>query len=88
MTSEKKPLDKKLLAAAVGLFVVGFVLGQNNNAFSPFGPQEPDRPFLRFIAKAAKFGLWLMVVEPPPPDLPERSFVKHDPDYISHREGW
>ena len=87
MTSEKKPLDKKLLAAAVGLFVVGFVLGQNNNAFSPFGPQEPDRPFLRFIAKAAKFGLWLMVVEPPP-EIPEHSYVSHDMDVINHRRGW
>jgi hypothetical protein len=84
-----KPLDKRLLAAAVGVFVVGWVIGQNSPGGSfPWQPEKP-RPVLTALARLAKFGLWLMVVEPPPPDLPpERSFVKHDPDYISHREGW
>jgi len=83
-----KPLDKRLLAAAVGLFVVGWVIGQNSPGGSfPWQPEKP-RPVLTALARLAKFGLWLMVVQPPPPDLPERSFVRHDPDYISHREGW
>ena len=88
MTAQAKQFDKRLIGAAVALFAVGFVLGQGNSSFSPFGPQQPDRPLLRMVAKAAKFGLWLMVVEPPPPDATERSYVSHAPDHINYREGW
>ena len=84
-----KPLDRRLLAAAVGLFVAGWLIGQHAPSVSLPWETEKPRPVLTALARIAKFGLWLMVVEPPPPDLPsERSFVNRAPDYISHREGW
>jgi hypothetical protein len=83
-----KPIDKRLLAAAVGLFVVGWFIGQNQSGGGlPWQPAKP-RPVLTALARIAKFGLWLMVVSPPPPDLPEYAHTDHDDNYISHREGW
>jgi hypothetical protein len=84
---DAKPLDRRLLAAAVGLFVVGWIIGQHSPGGTlPWQPEKP-RPVLTALARLAKFGLWLMVVEPVPPDLPQQ-YARHDPDYISHREGW
>ena len=83
-----KPLDRRLLAAAVGLFVAGWLIGQHAPSVSLPWETEKPRPVLTALARIAKFGLWLMVVQPPPPDVPPDQFVRHDPDYISHREGW
>jgi hypothetical protein len=84
-----KPLDKRLLAAAVGLFVAGWLIGQHSPGGSlPWQPEKP-RPVMTALARLAKFGLWLLVVEPVPDDLPQDLYLaRHDPDYISHREGW
>jgi hypothetical protein len=79
-------LDRKLVAIAAALFVAGWFLGQQGQGAFPWQPQK-DRPVLRFLAKVAKTGLWLLVVEPVPDDLPEYASVT-DHNHINHREGW
>lgn len=84
----KAKWDTRTIAAAVVLFAAGFVLGQANHGFSPWQP-ESDRPVLRFVARVAKLGLWIMVADQPP--VPDTGYVAHckpGEQCISHREGW
>ena len=83
-----KPVDRKVLAIGIGLLAVGFVLGQGSGGSLPWAPKK-ERPILTALARVAKLGLWLLVVEPVPDDLPENQYATHvDCDHISHREGW
>jgi len=84
-----KPLDKKFLAIGIGLMAVGWAMGQGSCGIPlPWQPQK-DRPILRALAKLAKLGLWVLVVEPVPDDLPdENQYTRFDTDTINHREGW
>jgi hypothetical protein len=84
-----KPLDRKILAIGIGLLAVGFVLGQGSGGGSlPWAPKK-ERPFLTALARLAKLGLWVLVVEPVPDDLPdENQYTRFDTDSINHREGW
>lgn len=83
-----RPLDKRVLAIGIGLLCVGFVLGQNYDGGDlPWVPKK-QRPFLSAIARVAKFGLWLMVVEPVPEDVAANQYTLIDCDAINHREGW
>jgi hypothetical protein len=84
-----KPVDKKILAIGIGLLAVGFVLGQGSGGGSlPWAPKK-ERPILTALARLAKLGLWVLVVEPVPDDLPgENQYTRFDTDSINHREGW
>lgn len=83
-----KPLDRKLLAIGIGLLAVGFVLGQGSGGSLPWAPKK-ERPILTALARVAKLGLWLLVVEPVPDDLPDdNQYTRIDCDHINHREGW
>ena len=84
-----KPIDRKVLAIGIGLLAVGFVLGQGSSGGSmPWAPKK-EKPILTALARVAKLGLWLLVVEPVPDDLPDNQYATHvDCDHISHREGW
>lgn len=87
-----KPLDKRLLAAALLLFVVGYALGQSGGGILPFAPKK-ERPLLNLVARVAKLGLWLMVVEPPPSDVPSHNSYAvrcepGDPECLNHKAGW
>jgi hypothetical protein len=84
-----KPIDRKILAIGIGLLAVGFVLGQGSGGGSlPWAPKK-ERPFLTALARLAKLGLWVLVVEPVPDDLPDENQYTHlDTDVINHREGW
>lgn len=79
-------IDRKLVACGVAVFIAGWFLGQQAGGDLPWKPAK-DRPFLTFVAKVAKTGLWLLVVEPVPDDLPEYASVV-DHNHINHREGW
>lgn len=85
----KPGIDRRLIAAGLLLFALGWFTGQGNG--NPFGPTRPDRPFLSALAKLAKAGLWLLVVEPVPDDLPPEDRMakmgRRD-NTINHREGW
>ena len=84
-----KPLDRKLLTIGIGLLAVGFVMGQGAGGGSlPWAPKK-ERPILTALARLAKLGLWVLVVEPVPDDLPDDNQYTHlDTDIINHREGW
>lgn len=83
-----KPIDRKILAIGIGLLVVGFAMGQGSGGGGlPWMPKK-ERPILTALARIAKLGLWLMVVEPVPEDLPENQYTYSDTDVINHREGW
>lgn len=77
-------IDHRLLAIAVGLFIAGWLIGQHSGGL--LGPQN-DRPVLKFLARVAKIGLWVMVAEQPPQDCHDNSYASHG-DQINHREGW
>jgi hypothetical protein len=86
--SASKPIDRKILAIGIGLLVVGFAMGQGSGGGGlPWMPKK-ERPILTALARIAKLGLWLMVVEPVPEDLPENQYTHSDTDVINHREGW
>ena len=87
MDSKFPKVDKTLAAAVVIAATVGFLLGgqvQNN----PFKPQK-ERPFLKFLAKVARLGLWVTAFADPPPASVNYALQRHPSnDYVSHREGW
>jgi hypothetical protein len=85
----KPAIDRKILAIGIGLLVVGFALGQGSGGGGlPWMPKK-ERPILTALARIAKLGLWLMVVEPVPDDLPDQNQYTHlETDVINHREGW
>jgi hypothetical protein len=86
-TPAKGRIDRRLVAAALLLFALGWFAGRGNG--NPFAPLQPKRPFLAALAKIAKAGLWLLVVEPVPDDLPpEDRLAKMGRGTINHREGW
>lgn len=58
----------------------------------PFGPPAPDRPVLRWIAKAAKNLLWIAIVaDPPPVQSPHMVRAQVGADgyqELEHARGW
>jgi hypothetical protein len=82
-----KPIDRKILAIGIGLLVVGFMMGQGSGGSLPWAPKK-NRPILSAIARLAKLGLWIMVVEPSPDDALANQYTRYDADAINHREGW
>lgn len=86
-TPTAKKIDRRLVAAAAALLLVGFFAGQAGGP-GIFTPKK-QRPVLTLLAKVAKAGLWLLVVEPVPDDLPdEHTYARLDSNTINHREGW
>ena len=43
---------------------------------------EPDRPVLKFLAKAARLGMWLLIVGEPAPK--QQAVHAAAPDHIDH----
>ena len=84
--TKRLSIDRRIVALGLALFVAGWLLGQGAGGTMPWTPAR-DRPVLTFLAKLAKTGLWLLVVEPVPDDLPEYASVT-DHNHINHREGW
>lgn len=89
-------LDKNLVLVAVVAFAVAWWAAHNTSGDfipNPFVPQRPDRPFLKFVAKAAKTCLWVFMFAEPKPECPPRMHVVRatiGPDgheLIDHAEG-
>ena len=57
-------LDRKTLLVLAAAFAIGYFLAQS--APSP-EPPAPDRPALRWLARAAKNLLWIAAFADPPP---------------------
>lgn len=70
-------MNKQTIVLAVILaFALGGWIGDE-------AKPKPDRPVLKFLAKAARWGLWLMVVGEPAPEPPQ--YTKASPDNIDHK---
>lgn len=64
-------IDKNIVLAAVAAFALAWFMCHSDGTIpNPFVPQRPKRPFLQFLAKAAKTALWVVAfAEPKPTDL-------------------
>lgn len=85
-------IDRKTLLIMVAAFAVGYFVSGSS---SPPGPPAPDRPVLRWIAKAAKSLLWIaLIAEQPPAQAAERQLVHAPPvgedgyQVVDHGRGW
>jgi len=68
-------------------FVVGFALAWWNFASKPDATPLDDRPVLQWVARLAKFGLWVALAAEPPPD--DRQIARAvSPDSVNHNRGW
>lgn len=88
-------LDKRMVLVAVAAFAIAFFVAQRpgEGPFpNPFAPARPERPFLKFVVKAAKTFLWVaMFAEERPADPPYRDHASIGPDGVqclNHAEGW
>lgn len=84
-------IDRKVVAAAlVGLAIGWWLTGSSQPAPAPAN----DRPVLRWVAKAARWALWLSLAaesppEPQPNDLASRHMIGPDGQpVIDHGRGW
>lgn len=61
---------------------------------SPFVPEKPkDRPFLKFVARVARLGLWVaLAAEKAPSEAEQRQtiaqFDENGNRVLNHAEGW
>ena len=64
-----------LVLALIAAFLVGGYVGDEMKP-------KPDRPVLRFLAKAARVALWFAAFSEPPP--PPQYGHHPDPDHLDH----
>lgn len=85
-------IDRKVVAAALVGLAIGWYLTSGEQA--PEAPQ--NRPVLRWVAKAARWALWLSLAaesppepQPQPDDLASRHMIGPDGQpVIDHGRGW
>ena len=84
-------------AADLRPFVIAGILGVALGWFaatSPVSPVKPapERPVLRFLARMAKLGLWVVAfADPPPADVHHVVHARvdeHGQKVLHHGEGW
>lgn len=88
-------IDKRMVLVAAAAFAIAFFVSQNGGSSpipNPFAPARPDRPVLKFIARAAKTFLWIAVfAEERPADPHYTAHAAIGPDghqVLNHAEGW
>lgn len=87
--------EKQLLYIAGGLLAVGYLFGQLN-ASKEKKPSFFERPFVQFIGKAAKGGMWVMLFADyvmPANTASDQAHTNYspgdlNPDQINLRGGW
>jgi hypothetical protein len=84
-------IDRKTLLAMIAAIAVGYWLAGSSSSTPP----AQDRPVLRWVAKAAKFFLWVsLVAEQPPAQGAERQLVHAPPigddgyQVLDNGKGW
>jgi hypothetical protein len=81
-----KPDHRLTVVASIVCLALGWWLATSPE--SPVRPDPtPDRPVLRFLAKVAKLGLWVMLAGEEPPTTVNH-IAQHGPHTINHAEGW
>lgn len=81
-------IDRKTVYVLIAAVAFGWWMSSHN---APQPPQ-PDRPVRTWLARLARFGLWVMLIGEQPPQ-PEQRFVhaKVDADgnrLLNNAEGW
>jgi hypothetical protein len=86
-------IDRKTATIALVALMVGYWLSGSHE--SPLGPPAPpDRPVLRFLARAAKSLLWVALAAEKPPEPVEQTYVVHAQvgrdghPILNHARGW
>lgn len=64
-----------IIIAIIVAFLIGGYVGDE------LRPQ-PERPFLKFLARAAKVAMWVMIMEEPQPQRYQA--VSADADHVDH----
>lgn len=83
----------------IRLLVIAGILGCAIGWFAATSPSSPirpapDRPVLRFLAKIARTGLWVMMFAEQPPKEEAKHYIVHarvDEDgnkVLNHGQGW
>ena len=88
-------LDRNTLMLLAAGFFLWWLCGPSAPKPQPFAPPV-DRPVLRWIARAAKTALWIMVFAEGPPAGPPQSKLVHAHgeigedgfQRIDHSKGW
>lgn len=81
--------DRKAITLAVAIFAGGWMIGQQaGDSFLPWQPNGKSRPVMKFLARLAKTGLWVMLAAEQP--QPEAHYTNHAYRHgeLNHREGW
>jgi|GEM_PF-886272 len=84
----QRDLRPLVIAGILGLALGWFA------ATSPISPVKPapERPVLRFLAKVAKIGLWVVAFADPPPTqahhVVHARVDEHGNKVLHHGEGW
>lgn len=87
-------IDKRMVLVAVAAFALAFFIAKSPDGIpNPFAPEKPERPFLKFVIRAARTFLWVAMFAEPKPEVPANHVVqaKIGPDgheYLNHAEGF
>lgn len=82
-------IDRGTVLIVLAAFAVGFVLSNN-----PLSTPRPDRPVMRWIARAAKSLLWVAAFAEKAPSQPEQHYIVHarvgedGHPLLDHGRGW
>jgi hypothetical protein len=74
--------DKNVLIVVVALAAAGLFA----STLPPARPSKPNRPVLTFLARAAKVGLWFLLVKTPPPHTENVCATGGDHDHSHLRQ--
>lgn len=66
-----------IIIAVIVAFLIGGYVGDE------LRPQ-PERPFLKFLARAAKVAMWVMIMEEAPQQHQRYQAVSADADHVDH----
>lgn len=81
--------DRKTITLAVAIFAAGWMIGhQAGESFLPWQPSGKSRPVLKFLARLAKTGLWVMLAAEQPPTANHYTHHVSRRGELNHREGW
>jgi hypothetical protein len=83
---------RAIVLSCLGCLVAGYLAASvpGFDPVNPFNPR-PQRPFLKFVSRLAKLGLWMTVfAEPAPRPVEQQYAAAHcgDRSLVCHAEGW
>jgi hypothetical protein len=81
--------DRKTITLAFAIFAGGWLIGQQaGDWLLPWQPSGKSRPVVKFFARLAKTGLWLMLAAEQPQTANHYTNHAYRHGELNHREGW